>query len=119
MMKRSHHCAQLRTADIGAAVSLSGWVDSIRDHGGIIFIDLRDRKGVTQFKFDPKSNAELGARAGRLRPESVASVAGKVVGRPGERGPAAHLPIPRPPQAENAPQPGGPAPGHQVDPRLL
>ena len=81
-MKRSHHCAQLRTADIGAAVSLSGWVDSIRDHGGIIFIDLRDRKGVTQFKFDPKSNAELGARAGRLRPESVASVAGKVVARP-------------------------------------
>jgi len=81
-MKRSHHCAQLAKADIGAAVSLSGWVDSIRDHGGIIFIDLRDRKGVTQVKFDPKGNAELGARAAHLRPESVASVAGKVVARP-------------------------------------
>jgi aspartyl-tRNA synthetase len=81
-MKRSHHCAQLTKADIGAAVSLSGWVDSIRDHGGIIFIDLRDRKGVTQVKFDPKVNAELGARAAHLKPESVASVAGRVVARP-------------------------------------
>jgi len=81
-MKRTHHCAQLKKADIGASVSLSGWVDSIRDHGGIIFIDLRDRKGVTQVKFDPRGNAELGARAASLRPESVASVAGKVVARP-------------------------------------
>jgi aspartyl-tRNA synthetase len=81
-MKRSHHCDQLTKADIGAAVSLSGWVESIRDHGGIIFIDLRDRKGVTQVKFDPKDDAKLGARAARLRPESVASVAGKVVARP-------------------------------------
>jgi aspartyl-tRNA synthetase len=81
-MKRSHHCAQLTKADIGAAVSLSGWIDSIRDHGGIIFIDLRDRKGVTQVKFDPRANAELGARAAHLRPESVATVKGTVVARP-------------------------------------
>jgi aspartyl-tRNA synthetase len=81
-MKRSHHCAQLTKADIGAAVSLSGWIDSIRDHGGIIFIDLRDRKGVTQVKFDPRANAELGARAAHLRPESVATVTGNVVARP-------------------------------------
>ncbi len=81
-MKRTHHCAQLTKADIGASVSLSGWVDSIRDHGGIIFIDLRDRKGITQVKFDPKANAELGARAAHLRPESVASVSGSVVARP-------------------------------------
>jgi len=81
-MKRSHHCAQLTTSDIGAAVSLSGWVDSIRDHGGILFIDLRDRKGVTQVKFDPKVNAELSARAAHLKPESVASVGGRVVARP-------------------------------------
>ncbi|HMD60511.1 MAG TPA: aspartate--tRNA ligase [Opitutaceae bacterium] len=81
-MKRSHHCAQLTKADIGAAVSLSGWVDSIRDHGGIIFIDLRDRRGVTQVTFDPAADAELGALAARLRPESVASVAGKVAARP-------------------------------------
>jgi aspartyl-tRNA synthetase len=81
-MKRSHHCAQLTKADLGAAVSLSGWVDSIRDHGGIIFIDLRDRKGITQVKFDPKASPELSARAAHVKPESVVTVAGKVVPRP-------------------------------------
>ena len=63
-MKRTHHCAQLTPADLGASVALSGWVDSVRDHGGIIFIDLRDRKGITQVKFDPQDNAELGVQAG-------------------------------------------------------
>jgi aspartyl-tRNA synthetase len=82
MTKRSHHCAQLTKAEIGALVSLSGWVDSVRDHGGIIFIDLRDRKGVTQVKFDPKGSPELSARASHLRPESVVNVAGRVVPRP-------------------------------------
>src|ERR1700690_4152219 len=81
-MKRTHHCAQLTRADLGKAVSLSGWVDSIRDHGGIIFIDLRDRKGVTQVMFDPKDSPEVSDRAARLKPESVVSVAGKVVPRP-------------------------------------
>jgi len=81
-MPRSHHCAQLTKADLGASVALSGWVDSIRDHGGIIFIDLRDRKGITQVKFDPRVNAELGARAAGVKPESVIAVAGKVVPRP-------------------------------------
>jgi aspartyl-tRNA synthetase len=81
-MKRSHHCAQLTPADVNLPVSLSGWVDSVRDHGGIIFIDLRDRKGVTQVKFDPKGNPELSARAAHLKPESVITVAGKVVPRP-------------------------------------
>jgi aspartyl-tRNA synthetase len=81
-MKRSHHCAQLTPADIGSAASLSGWVDSIRDHGGIIFIDLRDRRGITQIKFDPTATPELSARAARLRPEFVISVAGKVLPRP-------------------------------------
>jgi aspartyl-tRNA synthetase len=81
-MKRTHHCAQLTRADIGSSVSLSGWVDSIRDHGGILFIDLRDRKGVTQVKFDPKAHPEVAARASHLRPESVASVGGAVVARP-------------------------------------
>ena len=56
-MKRSHHCAQLTTAELGATVSLLGWVDSIRDHGGILFIDLRDRKGITQVMFDPMTSA--------------------------------------------------------------
>ena len=81
-MKRTHHCAQLNKADIGSVVSLSGWVDSVRDHGGIIFIDLRDRKGVTQIKFDPTSNPALSERASHLKPESVVSVAGSVVPRP-------------------------------------
>jgi aspartyl-tRNA synthetase len=82
MTKRSHHCAQLTKAELGAAVSLSGWVDSVRDHGGIIFIDLRDRKGITQVKFDPKGSPELSARAAHLKPESVVSIAGRVVPRP-------------------------------------
>ena len=81
-MKRTHHCAQLTSADLGASVSLLGWVDSVRDHGGIIFIDLRDRKGVTQVKFDPQDDANLGAQAAHLKPESVIEVAGKVVARP-------------------------------------
>ena len=81
-MKRTHHCAQLTPADLGASVTLSGWVDSIRDHGGIVFIDLRDRKGLTQVKFDPQDNAALGVQAGNLKPESVISIAGKVVPRP-------------------------------------
>src|SRR5690606_19387988 len=81
-MKRTHHCAQLTAADLGSAVRLEGWVDSIRDHGGILFIDLRDRKGITQVKFDPQDNAELGERAAHLKDESVIAIGGKVVARP-------------------------------------
>jgi aspartyl-tRNA synthetase len=81
-MRRTHHCAQLTSQDLGASVALTGWVDSVRDHGGIIFIDLRDRKGITQVKFDPQDNANLGAQASHLKPESVISIAGKVVPRP-------------------------------------
>ncbi len=81
-MHRTHHCAQLTKANLGAEVSLVGWVDSIRDHGGIIFIDLRDREGITQAKFDPKANVELAARAAQVKPESVIAVSGRVVARP-------------------------------------
>jgi|UniRef100_UPI004049C385 aspartyl-tRNA synthetase len=81
-MKRTHHCAQLTKADLGATVSLSGWVDSVRDHGGINFIDLRDRKGITQIKFDPQDDANLGELAAHLKPESVIRITGKVVVRP-------------------------------------
>ncbi|HZL44952.1 MAG TPA: aspartate--tRNA ligase [Opitutaceae bacterium] len=81
-MKRTHHCAQLTKADLGAVVSLAGWVDSIRDQGGIIFIDLRDRQGITQVKLEPNSNADAGARAAQLKPESVVGVTGRVTLRP-------------------------------------
>ena len=81
-MQRTHHCAQLTPANLNATVSLVGWVDSIRDHGGILFIDLRDRKGITQVKFDPHVNAALGAQAAGLKPESVIGVTGTVVPRP-------------------------------------
>jgi len=82
MIKRSHHCAQLNQSNLGQTISLVGWVDSLRDHGGIIFIDLRDRQGITQVKFDPHDNAELGARAAGLKPESVIGIRGRVVARP-------------------------------------
>ncbi|QYM78156.1 aspartate--tRNA ligase [Horticoccus luteus] len=77
-MKRTHHCAQLSKADLGATVSLAGWVDSVRDHGGIIFVDLRDREGITQVKFD----SALREQAARLKDESVIGITGKVESRP-------------------------------------
>jgi aspartyl-tRNA synthetase len=81
-MKRTHHCGELTPADLGRTASLAGWVDSIRDQGGIIFIDLRDRRGITQVKLEPNSNADAGARAAQVRPESVIGVTGRVVRRP-------------------------------------
>jgi aspartyl-tRNA synthetase len=81
-MKRTHHCAQLTPTDIGAQVSLLGWVDTIRDQGGIIFVDLRDRKGVTQIQLEPHDNAKLAEQLKHLKPESVIGVSGRVVARP-------------------------------------
>jgi len=81
-MHRTHHCAQITTADLGATVSLLGWVDTIRDQGGIIFLDLRDRKGVTQIQLEPRENATLGEQLKQLKPESVIGITGKVVPRP-------------------------------------
>jgi aspartyl-tRNA synthetase len=81
-MPRTHHCAQLTKSDLGTQASLVGWVDTVRDHGGIIFVDLRDRKGITQVKFDPQVDAVLGAAGAQLKPESVIAVSGKVVPRP-------------------------------------
>jgi len=82
-MKRSHHCNQLRKADAGEATALAGWVDSVRDHGGILFVDLRDREGLTQAVFDPQ-NPALEGGFGAIKPESVLWVSGKVSPRPAE-----------------------------------
>ncbi|MEM1223072.1 MAG: aspartate--tRNA ligase [Verrucomicrobiota bacterium] len=76
-MKRSHNCSQLRKSDAGSTVTLAGWVDSVRDHGGILFIDLRDREGITQIVLDP-ANEALEAQFGSLKPESVIAVTGGV-----------------------------------------
>src|SRR5690348_8825237 len=81
-MKRTHHCAQLSTIDLGATASLIGWVDTIRDQGGIIFVDLRDRRGVTQIKLEPHDNNSLAGQLKHLKPESVIGVTGKIVRRP-------------------------------------
>ncbi len=79
-MERTHHCGQLGIDDDGREVRLAGWVRSYRDHGGVVFIDLRDREGITQVVFDPDAagSADLHDRARALRNEWVIAVAGKV-----------------------------------------
>lgn len=79
-MLRTHTCGQLTKADVGSTITLCGWVHRRRDHGGLIFIDLRDRYGFTQIVFDPKDK-ELFAKAERVRPEWVLKVTGDVTKR--------------------------------------
>ncbi len=81
-MKNSHHCNQLTAANEGQSVSLRGWIDRRRDHGGVIFIDLRDREGRTQVVFSPDVNKEMHAKAESLRNEYVIFITGKVSKRP-------------------------------------
>ncbi len=78
--KRTHNCNDLNAQQIGQSVSLAGWVHRRRDHGGLIFIDLRDRFGLTQIVFRPL-HADLHAEASHLRSEWVISVQGTVVAR--------------------------------------
>jgi aspartyl-tRNA synthetase len=75
---RSHHCNELRESHIGQSVTLIGWVNSARDHGGVIFIDLRDREGLTQCVFRPEENPEIAALSHSLRDEDVVQVTGRV-----------------------------------------
>ena len=81
---RSNGCGDLREQNIDQQVQLCGWVDRRRDHGGVIFIDLRDRSGTVQITVDPDLGADAFAVAEHLRSETVLQVEGKVRARPGE-----------------------------------
>ena len=81
-MLRTHTCGELREEHIGAEVNLCGWVDTVRDHGGVIFIDLRDRYGLTQVIFDPKDSQTSWDVAQAVRGEFVIKVGGVVEARP-------------------------------------
>ncbi|MDD5197417.1 MAG: aspartate--tRNA ligase [Candidatus Gracilibacteria bacterium] len=81
-MHRTHTCGELTAIYIGQEVTLSGWVANRRDHGGIIFIDLRDRYGITQMVFDPQDNESAWKIADTFRSEYVVKLTGKVRHRP-------------------------------------
>ncbi len=81
MPQRTHTCGELRKADIGKSIILEGWAAHRRDHGGVIFIDLRDRYGLTQVVFKPDVNASVHALANSIRPEYVLRVTGEVESR--------------------------------------
>ncbi len=78
---RTHHCNELRESHVGETVTLIGWVNSARDHGGVIFIDLRDREGLTQCVFRPEENPEIAKLSHALRDEDVVQVVGRVAKR--------------------------------------
>lgn len=79
---RSHYCGQLRSEQIGKTVTLYGWVDRRRDHGGVIFIDLRDRSGIVQIVSDPERTPGTYSQADGLRNEYVVKIVGRVTPRP-------------------------------------
>lgn len=81
-MKRTDYCGRLTAKDSGKKVTLCGWVNRRRDHGGLIFIDLRDREGIVQVVFNPQISAEVHESADRIRGEYVLSVSGNVSPRP-------------------------------------
>jgi len=79
---RTHTCGELRTTDVDRQVTLCGWVDSYRDHSGVLFVDLRDRYGIVQIVFAPEAGKEILEAAKMLRSEYVVAVTGKVAKRP-------------------------------------
>ncbi|MDJ0615300.1 MAG: aspartate--tRNA ligase [Calothrix sp. MO_192.B10] len=81
---RTHYCGELRNTDIGATVTLYGWVDRRRDHGGVIFLDLRDRSGIVQIVSDPQRTPDSYELANSLRNEYVVEIQGRVTQRPEE-----------------------------------
>jgi len=83
-LKRSHSCNDLAVDNVGEVVTLMGWVLRRRDHGGVIFIDLRDRWGITQVVFNPEVHTEVHAKAHQLRSEWVIAIQGRVERRPAD-----------------------------------
>ncbi|HIN94230.1 MAG TPA: aspartate--tRNA ligase [Planctomycetes bacterium] len=81
-MLRTHTCGEVRVEHLDQEVTLCGWVDSTRDHGGAVFLDLRDRYGKTQVVYGPESGPELVEEAGKLRSEDVVKIIGQVNHRP-------------------------------------
>ncbi len=81
-MRRTHNCCELVSGDAGSEVVLMGWVQRRRDHGGVIFVDLRDREGITQVVFNPDLNKEVHEKAHAIRSEYVIGIKGKVSMRP-------------------------------------
>ncbi len=81
-MKKTHSCGELTKADVGQTITLMGWVHSRRDHGGLIFVDLRDRGGITQVVFNPEISQDAHRTAGDVRSEYVLAVTGRVALRP-------------------------------------
>lgn len=91
MWKRTHYCGELSEKDIGSQVRIYGWVQRRRDHGGVIFIDLRDREGLVQVVFNPSVQEQSHETAKRLRSEYVIGVEGRVSARPeGMENPSIH-----------------------------
>ena len=83
-MKRTHTCGALKKSDVNKKIVLAGWVNKWRDHGGLLFIDLRDRYGKTQIVFNPELNADVYEQAKMLRMEDVVQISGTVSERPAE-----------------------------------